>query len=166
MDAIIYVSNTGFTQKYAKLLTLETNIPSYTLEEAKKNVKKGSDVVFLGWIMGGKIMGFKKANRRYKVRCVAGVGMDNPKNETGEYLIKKNKIKNIPTYYLQGGFNMGRLTGTYSLLMRTMLRQLQMQKEKTKEDIDFEKKISKGFDRVKLENLQLVLYEINNFNKK
>ena len=42
MDAIVYVSNTGFTAKYAKLLTLETDIPNYTLEEAKKNLKKGS----------------------------------------------------------------------------------------------------------------------------
>lgn len=160
MDAIVYVSNTGFTAKYAKLLTLETSIPNYTLEEAKKNLKKGSEIVFLGWIMGGVISGFKKAKRLYKIKCVAGVGMDSPKNETGEYLANKNKIKDIPTYYLQGGFNIGRLTGVYGVMMRNMLKQLQMKKEKSKEDVEFEKQISKGFDKVKMENLQLVLYEI------
>jgi predicted alpha/beta hydrolase len=161
MEAIIYESNTGFTQKYAKLLSLEADMPAYTVKEAKKELKKGTEVVFLGWIMGGKISGFKKVKHRYKVKCVAGVGMDNPKNQTGEYLVKKNRIKNIPTYYLQGGFNMARLTGVYGFMMRTMLKSLRMSKNKTKDDIQFEKMISKGFDKVKKENLQLVMYEIN-----
>lgn len=165
MDAIVYVSNTGFTEKYAKLLALETSLPVLSLDDAKKNLKKGSEIVFLGWIMGGIISGFKKAKRRYKIKCVAGVGMDSPKNQTGEYLATKNKIKDIPTHYLQGGFNMGMLTGVYGIMMRSMLKQLQMKKEKTKEDIEFEKQISKGFDKVKMENLQLVLHEIQKNNK-
>lgn len=161
MDAIVYVSNTGFTQKYARILSDETGIPFYDLIAAKKQVKKGSHIVFLGWIMGGKIMGYKKAKHRYKIDCVAGVGMDSPKNETGEYLKKKNRIKTTPTYYLQGGFNINRLTGIYSVLMRNMLKSLQMQKNKSKEDIVFQKTIARGFDNVNVKNLQLVLYEIN-----
>ena len=105
MDAIVYVSNTGFTQKYARLLSEETGLPFYELTVAKKQLAKKSNIVFLGWIMGGKISGLKKASRRYNVRCIAGVGMDIPKNESSDYLKKKNHIKNIPTYYLQGGFN-------------------------------------------------------------
>lgn len=161
MKAIIYESNTGFTQKYAKLLSIESDLPAYTIKEAKKELKRGDSVVFLGWIMGGKISGYKKAKRRYNVKCVAGVGMDNPKNQTGEYLAKKNRIKNIPTYYLQGGFNMARLTGVYGFMMRTMLKSLRMSTNKTKDDIQFEKMISNGFDKVRKENLQLIMYEIN-----
>ncbi len=161
MDAIVYVSNTGFTEKYAKILTLETNLPCYTLDEAKKQLKKGSEIVFLGWIMGGKISGLKKAKRRYKIKCIGGVGMDNPKNESDDYLIKKNRIKGIPTHYLQGGFNMAKLTGVYGFMMRTMLKSLQTKTNKSKEDVQFEKMISRGFDKVKLENLQLILFEIN-----
>lgn len=165
MEAIIYESNTGFTEKYAKLLTLETSLPCYTLKQAKKELKKGTDIVFLGWIMGGKISGLKKAKRRYKVKCIAGVGMDAPKNESADYLIKKNKIKNVPTYYLQGGFNMSKLTGVYGFMMRTMLKSLQMQTNKTKDDIQFQKTLIHGLDKVRKENLQLVIYEINQANK-
>ena len=76
-------------------------------------------------------------------------------------LKKKNRIKTTPTYYLQGGFNINRLTGVYSVLMRNMLKSLQMQKNKSKEDIAFQKTIARGFDNVNVKNLQLVLYEIN-----
>ena len=38
---------------------------------------------------------------------------------------------------------------------------LQMQKNKSKEDIAFQKTIARGFDNVNVKNLQLVLYEIN-----
>lgn len=164
MDAIVYVSNTGFTEKYAKLLSMETNLTAYSLKEAKKNLKRKSEIVFLGWIMGGKISGLKKAKRRYNIKVVAGVGFDNPKNESDEYLIKKNKIKNIPTHYLQGGFAMEKLSGVYGFMMRAMLKSLQMQSNKTKEDIAFQKLLSNGFDRVRKENLQLILYEINKLN--
>lgn len=162
MDAIVYVSNTGYTEKYAKLLSMETNLKSYTLTDAKKELKKGSEIIFLGWIMGGKISGLKKAKHRYKIKSIAGVGMDEPKNESSEELIKKNKIKNIPTHYLQGGFDLRKLNGIYGFMMRTMLKSLQTKPDKTKEDVEFEKKISRGFDKVKIENLQLILYDIKN----
>lgn len=165
MDAIVYVSNTGFTQKYARLLSEETGLPFYELTVAKKQLAEKSNIVFLGWIMGGKISGLKKASRRYNVRCIAGVGMDIPKNESSDYLKKKNHIKNIPTYYLQGGFNIRRLTGVYAFMMKAMLRSLQTKTNKSKEDIAFEKTISHGFDNVNVKNLQLVLYEINLQNK-
>ncbi len=165
MEAIIYESNTGFTEKYAKLLSLETNLPAYTLKEAKKELKRKTSVVFLGWIMGGKISGLKKARRRYVVGCIAGVGMDAPKNQTGEYLVKKNKTKDIPTYYLQGGFNMAKLKGVYGFMMRTMLKSLQMQSNKSKDDIQFQKTLTNGLDKVRKENLQLVIYEINKAQK-
>ena len=35
MDAIVYTSNTGFTEKYAKLLGGKLFLPVYSLEEAK-----------------------------------------------------------------------------------------------------------------------------------
>ena len=39
MRAIVYTSNTGSAAKYAKLLSHQICIPSYSMEEAKTKVK-------------------------------------------------------------------------------------------------------------------------------
>ncbi len=39
MDAIVYTTNTGSTERYARLLAEETGLPVYSLEEAKKQFR-------------------------------------------------------------------------------------------------------------------------------
>ena len=58
MKAIIYTTQTGSTERYAKLLAHETGLPAYTLAEAKKAVLPGGSVIYLGWIMAGCIKGY------------------------------------------------------------------------------------------------------------
>lgn len=41
MNAIIYTTNTGSTEHYAKLLAQKTGLPVYSLAEAKKRVFAG-----------------------------------------------------------------------------------------------------------------------------
>lgn len=61
MKAIIYTTQTGSTERYAKLLAHETGLPAYTLAEAKKAVLPGGSVIYLGWIMAGCIKGYAAA---------------------------------------------------------------------------------------------------------
>ena len=44
MNAIIYTTNTGSTESYAKLLAQKTGLPAYSLAEAKKRVFAGAEV--------------------------------------------------------------------------------------------------------------------------
>ena len=44
IQAIVYTSNTGSTERYAKLLGHETDLPVYSLEEAKKNAETAGEV--------------------------------------------------------------------------------------------------------------------------
>lgn len=39
IDAIVYVSNTGYTKAYAQMLGNQTGLPVYPLEEAQKVLK-------------------------------------------------------------------------------------------------------------------------------
>lgn len=55
MNAIIYTTNTGSTEHYAKLLAQKTGLPVYSLAEAKKRVFAGAEVIYLGWIMAGSV---------------------------------------------------------------------------------------------------------------
>lgn len=48
MSAIIYTTNTGSTEHYAKLLAQKTGLPVYSLAEAKKRVFAGAEVIYLG----------------------------------------------------------------------------------------------------------------------
>ena len=61
MDAIIYTTNTGSTERYAKLLAQETGLPAYSLADAKDAVPEGTEVIYLGWISAGAIKGYAKA---------------------------------------------------------------------------------------------------------
>ena len=58
MNAMIYTTNTGSTEHYAKLLAQKTGLPVYSLVEAKKRVFAGAEVIYLGWIMAGSVKGF------------------------------------------------------------------------------------------------------------
>ena len=81
MNAIIYTTNTGSTESYAKLLAQKTGLPAYSLAEAKKRVLAGAEVIYLGWIMAGSVKGYAEAAKRYQLRAVCGVGMGRPERK-------------------------------------------------------------------------------------
>lgn len=64
MNAIIYTTNIGSTERYARLLTQKTRLPAYSLAEAKKQVFAGAEVIYLGWIMTGSVKGYAEAAKR------------------------------------------------------------------------------------------------------
>ena len=88
MNAIIYTTNTGSTEHYAKLLAQKTGLPVYSLAEAKKRVFAGAEVICLGWIMAGGIKGYKDMVKKYNVRAVCAVGMSRTGTQTEEVRAK------------------------------------------------------------------------------
>ena len=65
---IVYESNTGHTKQYAKMLSEKLNIPYFTISEARANLKKHDEIVFLGWVCATKIRGLGKIvseNKQY-----------------------------------------------------------------------------------------------------
>lgn len=47
MDAIIYTTNTGSTERYARLLSHETGLPAYSAAEAGEYISAGAEVIEL-----------------------------------------------------------------------------------------------------------------------
>ena len=122
MNAIIYTTNTGSTEQYAKLLAQKTGLPAYSLAEAKKRVFAGAEVVYLGWIMAGSVKGYAAAAKHYRVCAVCGVGMGQTGTQT-ESVRKKSAIPaNIPLFTLQGNFDVKKLHGVYRLMMEIMVK--------------------------------------------
>ena len=161
MNAIVYTSNTGFTAQYAGLLGGKLNLPTYSLDTAKRELAAGAEIIYLGWLMAGQVKGYKQAAKLYKIAAVCGVGMGAGGSQIKE-VRKGNAIpENIPLFTLQGGFELNKLHGIYKFMMNTMKRtmgkKLAAKQDKTADEQDMLDLLLHGGSRVSEENLRPVL---------
>lgn len=160
-NAIVYTSNTGYTAQYAALLGKNTGLPVYSLAQAEEKLPGENCIIYLGWLMAGKVQGYAKAAKRYRIAAVCGVGM----GATGSQLAdvrKGNKLgDDLPLFTLQGGFDMSRLKGVYKLMMlvmaKTVGKSLANKAERTPEEEQMLQLLTQGGSCVSLENLTAVL---------
>ena len=161
MNAIIYTTNTGSTERYARLLAQKTGLPVYSLAEAKKRVFAGAEVIYLGWIMAGSVKGYAEAAKRYRVRAACGIGMGQTGTQTDSVRKKSAMPANIPLFTLQGNFDMKKLHGVYRLMMEIMVKTagkgLAEKEDRTLEEDDMLDMMRCGGERVKEESLSAVL---------
>lgn len=126
IEAIIYTSNAGHTKRYAEMSAEKLGIPAYSLKEAKKEVKKKSDVIYMTWIKKGKLVDLKKARSKYNLKAICGVGMSSPGKTTVAAIQTKNKINALKekVFYMQGGFDMSKLSGVNKIMMTALQKSL------------------------------------------
>ena len=158
---IVYISETGFTAEYAKILSEKTNIPAMTAEEANKSLQEGSDIIYMGWLMASMVKDYHKAVKKFKIKAVCGVGMGNNGSQITE-IRNTNKIpENIPIFSVQGGYAPEKLKGIYKFMMKIVVRSLvknnMAKSNRTAEDDDLLDLMLHGGSRVKEENLEPVL---------
>ena len=161
MNAMIYTTNTGSTEHYAKLLAQKTGLPVYSLAEAKKRVFAGAEAIYLGWIMAGSVKGYAEAAKRYQVRAVCGVGMGQTGTQTDSVRKKSAVPAGIPLFTLQGNFDVKKLHGIYRLMMEIMVKTagkgLAEKSDRSMEEDNMLDMMLHGGERVKEENLSTVL---------
>ena len=129
---VIYVSNTGFTERYAKHLAKTLGCEALSLKDALSCVRKKSNVIYFGWVNAGKIEGLRKARKHFNPICVCGVGISPYVDKTVIDLMDANDLHHLPFFYLQGGFDYSRLKGFNKLKMsiaRSILRKSIEKKE-------------------------------------
>lgn len=108
MVAVIYSTLNGTSKKYAEMLGRRIYLPVYPLEKSKTYLERKDEIVYIGWVKNGKIVGLNKARRLYKVRVVCAVGMEIFSQKKVDHLVSLNKV-NVPLYYVQGGLYMKKL---------------------------------------------------------
>ena len=160
-NAIVYTSNTGHTEQYAALLGNKTGLPVYPLDEAMRKLPPEEPVIYLGWLMAGKVQGYKKAAGRWQVEAVCGVGMGATGSQMQD-LHKANALPDsMPVFTLQGGFDITRLRGVYKLMMTVMLKTagkgLEAKEDRTPDEDDMLDLLLHGGSRVSEDNLAAVL---------
>ena len=159
--AIVYTSNTGYTAEYAHLLGQGTGLPVYALSEASGKLKSGEAIVYLGWLMAGKVQGYGKAAKRYSICAVCGVGMGATGSQM-EDVRKTNALPaSLPLFTLQGGFDMAKLHGIYKFMMtvmaKTMGKRLAVKADRTAEEDHMLELLTHGGSCVREEHLKDVL---------
>lgn len=164
MNAIVYTSNTGFTEKYAHLLGERTGLPVYAMKEGKPD--KDAEVIYLGWLMAGNVKGLRRAAKCWNVRAVCAVGMAVPTSAQQETTKKACSLpETVPVFLLQGGYNYQRLHGIYRLIMSgfqsAMKKQLEQKEELTPEEEDSLNLLRHGGDRVDPAALEPILAWLN-----
>ena len=161
MKAIVYTSNTGSTARYAAILGQETGLPVYSMDEAKRAVPAGAEVLYLGWLMASGIKGYAKAAKRYHVRAVCAVGMGSTGSQL-ELVREKNAVPaEVPLFTLQGNLDASKLRGVYQLMISIMMKSagkgLSEKPDRTPEEDDLLDAIQNRRDRICPENLTAVL---------
>lgn len=114
---IVYTSATGFTKQYAEMLSQELQIAALPLSDAKKSLEKGEEIIYMGWLNGGKVEGLKSATSHFRIIAVCAVGMGSP-TATVTHDIRSANGFSCPCFYLQGGFDMSKLTGINKVKMQ------------------------------------------------
>ncbi|SCP95268.1 hypothetical protein [Anaerobium acetethylicum] len=84
-----------------------------------------------------------------------------PDQKTADELRKKHRIEGIGLFYLQGGFDISRLSGIYKFMMNQMIRMMEpallKKEDKTEAEEEYLKMIKEGGDFVNEENLRPVI---------
>ena len=157
IKAIVYKSSTGHTKQYAEMLGESLKIPDYNIEEAKSNLKKDDEIIFLGWVCATKIQGLSKI-KKYNVKCIGAVGAYPAEKNYIESLKKANNV-NVEFFYLRGGLDFNKLTGLKKKVVQFVGNM--MAKENKAENQDMIKLFKDGGNYVSHENLKPMLNYIN-----
>lgn len=123
MRAIVYTSQTGFTQKYAELLAEKVGLPAYPAREAGKQLPRDSEIFYMGWLMAGSVKGLDRAMDRYTIRGAAIVGIAPAGNGdlwTEARINGGTSDGGARIFYLQGGYAPEKLGGLSRFLMKRM----------------------------------------------
>ena len=77
---VIYESNTGFTEKYARMFAEKAELECWSLYMARIKVPKHSDVIYFGNVENGEVAKLKKARKKYNIIAVCPVGISDRKS--------------------------------------------------------------------------------------
>lgn len=117
ISAIIYTSTTGSCKKYAEKLSAALHVPAF--DSKKVYTPKGREVIYVGWLFAGKVVGLDKVLKEYDVAAVVRVGMSAASADAeAECRAKHGLGSNVAVFSLQGRFDLNGLPLPLRLIMK------------------------------------------------
>ncbi len=168
---IIYNSETGFTKKYAKMLSESIQAECVPLKSAKKmNLSDYDTVVFGSWCCAGGIKEldwFKDkipslSNKKLAVFAVGASPIDNPELKPAMDKIFSDPIwDNVMTSYCQGGICYEKMPASSKLLMNMFLFSLKAKKNPTEMEKSMSEHLATSYDISDIKYLDPIISYIN-----
>lgn len=154
MKAVVYFSKTGFSERYAKMISQKLSIPVYSLKEAKNVLEQGAEIVYVSCVRANKIAQLDKAKALYSVAAVCAVGLFPKCGAVLDVLCETNK-PDCPLFYLRGGVDYKRLGMIDKLVLRMVGESVE--KDAKSEDAELLDVLKNGGDFVSEENLTEII---------
>ena len=155
--AIVYTSATGFTARYAALLSEKLGVPAHPLADALTTLPAGTPVIYMGWLMAGMVKDYPKAAKRFAIEAVIGVGL----GDTGapdDAARKACKLPaEVPVFTVQGGMDHARLKGGYKIGISILTKAMAAKKNRTPGEDRMVQLLQQGGDFVSEKELAAVL---------
>ena len=124
MNAIVYHSNTGYTERYAKALSKESGIRAYSLEQAMKELPKDSHILFMSWVKAGAVEKARAASKRFYLDGICAVGLNTSSGTERALRGQTGVSREYPFFMLPGGYDRSKLGKIDGFLMDLMLKKL------------------------------------------
>lgn len=159
ISGVVYMSNTGFTKRYAEMFADRQGLPLYSYEEAVRCLDKDSDIIYFGWLRAGSVYGYGKVSKKYSVKAVCGVCLGTTGSQTDGIRNAHSLSKDFPVFTLQGGMELSKLKGINRLMIKMLIRMLKSKDAKTENEEAQLSLLESGGDYVSDENLT----EVNNW---
>ena len=170
MRAIVYNSNTGFSERYAKMLSKATGVRAYSLAEARKELPKDAPIVYVCWVMGNALPKAGQISRRFYIRAVAAVGLNQGPHAEGAIRAQSGIPDSIPMFLLPGGLKLEKLNFYHRLLLKYVERETKRLISKSaytrKEDTEFLEQLKNGCDLVEERHLEALIQWVKNWKEK
>lgn len=158
---IIYSTNAGSTERYAKMLSEKLSCPAVKISKAG-DIDKDEEVIFMSWLMSGTLQDYPKTKEMFSnIKAVCAVGLFTTEDKLAE-IKEKNSIEE-ELFFLHGAFDLKNLTGMYKMMMGMAMKMI---KAKLKESDDpkankMADMFEQGIDLVKAEDLDKVVEFLN-----
>ena len=168
--AVVYKSVSGFTKKYAQLISEELNCDIFDLKDFSFKISKNYDaVIFGGPLHAVGLSGLKSfksmvlKNSSIKI-IVFACGASPADEKVLAEIINKNfsesEKNRIAFHYLRGGFDYNKLNFTNKIIMSLFKRMLEKKKERSEEEQGMLDSYDNPVDFISRENIQPVLDEL------
>lgn len=169
--AIIYYSNTGFSEKYANMIAKRVNGDLFLAKKLKdlRPVLKYDTIVYVGSVTAGRLNGFKVVDKNiYDIEdkhiLLVAVGLT-PQLEPVRQEYARNNIPfgfedKIHFYQLRGGMAYDKYHFANKVLLNGIVKRLEKQPTRSAVEEEMLQAIKNGADYVSEEQIEPIVQEI------
>lgn len=147
VEAVVYSSRCGHSYRYACALAEKLNVPLLKIAQAKRKLKKGTNILFISWVKEDMIVGYNKLSK-FHIDVVCAVGIL-PKSEDVYARLKVKNILYSKLFYLRGGIDKSKLGLRYRLALKTIENHLSF------------KLLDNGLSKAEASALDAILHDLN-----